>query len=115
MKGSSADIESFHASLKKAIDATGNNIERYIKQLNFAIIAEITLLTPVKTGRAKGGWNPGPDNQVIETKTKTSYQIVTTNRVHYVIYLEYGKSQQNPQGMVRMTLAKYKNMIKDKK
>jgi len=51
--------------------------------------------TPVKTGRAKGAWR---------TKEAGKFWDVV-NGVPYIVALEFGHSQQAPDGMVRRSLA----------
>jgi hypothetical protein len=53
--------------------------------------------TPVDTGNARDGWNIDGDAIV--------------NFVEYIQYLEYGHSQQAPNGMVRVTLAEVPMLI----
>lgn len=82
--------------------------------------------TPVDTGRARAGWTAIFDlagapvvvwgtssaaqsegkskGSVVESFTGAEQFIEIINAVAYVIYLEYGHSQQAPAGMVRVTL-----------
>ena len=89
-------------------------------------LSEFIRLTPVDTGRAKGGWfvaastlgistggnaknnNAGAIIMDLDGENKS---ITIINRVKYVKYLEYGHSGQAPQGMVRRTLARMKRQL----
>lgn len=72
-----------------------------IDDLKEYIIEEVALRiqarTPVDTGNARDGWNIDGDAIV--------------NMVPYVQYLEFGWSQQAPNGMVRVTLAEVPQLI----
>lgn len=59
---------------------------------------KIKARTPVRTGHARSGWQ-------IRSTTVRGVRVTTIwNTVNYIVYLEYGWSQQAPSGMVRVTL-----------
>lgn len=102
----------FTRQFNESVVGINRQIKKKVKQLHFAVLADIMKLTPVKTGRAKGGWNPASkDCSQATTDTKAMYEIRTENRVHYVVFLEYGKSRKAPNGMVRVTLERYRNIL----
>lgn len=90
-------------------------------------------LTPVDTGRALSNWNAGinaPDDVYRETEdpldSKTSARLAgefqslkfgdtayITNATPHVPFLEYGSSKQAPNGMIRITLARFNNIVQD--
>ncbi len=90
-------------------------------------------LTPVDTGRALSNWNAGinsPDDVYRETEdpldSKTSARLAgefkalkfgdtafITNATPHVPFLEYGSSTQAPNGMIRITLARFNNIVQD--
>lgn len=90
-------------------------------------------LTPVDTGRALSNWNAGinsPDDVYRETEdpmdSKTSARLASelkglkfgdtayiTNATPHVPFLEYGSSKQAPNGMIRITLARFNNIVQD--
>ena len=105
-----SDLRSYH-----------NNVKR---RMGIDLLTKIVVKTPVDTGRARGGWavalsaNPAPTNAVDRNGSATIFRglgviqaseltsdIVIGNSVRYVIYLEEGRSQQAPQGMVKISIA----------
>lgn len=90
-------------------------------------------LTPVDTGRALSNWNAGinsPDDVYRETEdpldSKTSARLegefkslkfgdtaYVTNATPHVPFLEYGSSKQAPNGMIRITLARFNGIVQD--
>lgn len=90
-------------------------------------------LTPVDTGRALSNWNAGinaPDDVYRETEdpldSKTSARLAgefqllkfgdtafITNATPHIPFLEYGSSKQAPSGFVRITLARFNNIVQD--
>lgn len=90
-------------------------------------------LTPVDTGRALSNWNAGinsPDDVYRETEdpldSKTSARLAgefkslkfgdtayITNATPHAPFLEYGSSKQAPNGMIRITLARFNNIVQD--
>lgn len=80
--------------------------------------------TPVDTGNARGHWQPSlnsaelavgtgePLGQIalVTAKMKAGDRFFMLNNAAYILRLEYGWSQQAPQGMVRITLAKAKQV-----
>lgn len=73
------------------------------------LFTSIILLTPVDTGRARGGW------QIESSETAGGgIHIEIFNSVPYIIYLEFGWSTQAPRGMVRISLAQFaRNMQRE--
>lgn len=76
--------------------------EQQLGELGLYALSRIQLLTPVDTGRARGGWRFARDGR---------YTMRVFNNVHYIIYLEYGHSQQAPHGMVRLTAAHLQRIL----
>lgn len=56
--------------------------------------------TPIKTGRARAGWERFPPDLSEIGTTQWIY-----NDVPYIVPLEYGHSKQAPAGMARITAA----------
>lgn len=111
------DVTAFNQDLskiKKSVDK--KSTPEFLRRLMLALLRDIQMLTPRDTGRAKGGWNPGlrgvvsgrnirkKDGEYQETAKGKEYIIEATNRVKYILFLEYGHSKQAPQGMVGVTL-----------
>lgn len=64
--------------------------------------------TPVDTGKAKAGWKF--DNRSVPGRI----EFTVWNDVPYVVYLEYGWSQQAPQGMLRLNLRHRRKVLQDR-
>lgn len=94
-------------------------------------LSRVVLKTPVDTGRARGGWqvnlNQAGQGGKVKSKSgarviqagavrisaaKTSDTIFITNGVRYIFDLERGTSKQAPRGMVRVTLAEMKGVLR---
>lgn len=96
------------------------------KKLSLEALRKLVLLTPVDTGRARGGWilqvgapsrwipgkqNVDPDG---ESTVMTGRQfleelqpfgaVFISNNVEYILHLEHGTSKQAPQGMLKLTV-----------
>jgi hypothetical protein len=68
--------------------------EELVRKFSLETLARIQLRTPVDTGRARAGWRL----ENLDTLTT-----VIVNDVEYIVKLEYGSSQQAPEGMVIIT------------
>lgn len=98
-----------------------------------ADLAEFVVIrTPVDTGNARAGWQPAlnhlpaammvsPDPtglssiseaNLVARSTEGGRYVCTINNVKYILELEYGSSQQAPNGMVRITLAQADDIAK---
>ncbi len=66
-----------------------------VRKVGLDLHSRIVERTPVDTGRAKGGWS-------IDTRPEVTW---IYNNVEYIVPLEYGHSQQAPNGMVRLSIA----------
>lgn len=112
-----------------AIDSVLANVEAGICDEVMTKVAMDTLRnfqrkTPRKTGRARAGWNTTVDESPSEWKPdggSKSYRLTSfngennikfdsvinfSNNVEYIIFLEEGKSQQAPDGMIQPVLAR---------
>ena len=99
---------------------------KLIKRVARSIVTDVIAGTPVDTGHAKGNWqigiNSAPTNELSRndptgsetlqecmseiTKAKSGDIIVLTNNVPYIQELEYGHSNQAPNGMVSVAVEK---------
>ena len=93
-----------------------------LKEVAFALLGMVMPRTPVDTGRARAGWYPaarrlgmaagGGGEGSIELKLSGSIQYIEiSNRVHYIVYLEYGHSKQAPAGMLRISMHELERML----
>lgn len=117
-------LAEFAAQAKDAIDAS---LREVIIELGGSLIR----MSPVDTGRFRGNWQfsiaapaGGTLDTIDPTGTETTARIVgesiefragTTafivNNLPYAIPLEYGHSDQAPGGMVRITQARFQQIV----
>ena len=121
------NLQQFNRDLDRAArHLPESQISLMQRKLAMEVLRGVVLGTPIKTGRARGNWqvtvNHTTDAVVDRTDKEGSATITAglaeltrvppfstvyiTNNVEYVGYLEQGSSQQAPNGMLAMTLAR---------
>lgn len=124
--GFAAQIKSFGELTKEKMDAVFQDI---VIEIGESVIR----LSPVDTGRFKANWQltvdtPSTKSLIAYDKegARTIAQLVAdanrleagqkafiVNNLVYSIPLEFGHSQQAPSGMVRVTLARFQQIVAD--
>lgn len=124
---------SFAAQLQAFGDLVQEEADQVFRIVATEVGQSVINLTPVDTGRALSNWNAGinsPDDTYRETEdpmdSQTSSRLAgefsalkfgdtayVTNATPHIPFLEYGSSKQAPHGMVRVTLAKFDNIVQD--
>ena len=132
---------SFADDMKAWAAKTIEKSERAIIGIRSGVSDSIINKTPIDTGFARGNWQASigsPETSVIERyDTESGYaptsgegkslyeannvavmdidkDFYLTNNVEYIFNLEYfNGSNQAPQGMVRITVADYQNIVND--
>lgn len=124
---------SFAAQLQAFGDFVQEEADQVFRIVATEVGQSVINLTPVDTGRALSNWNAGidsPDDTYRETEdpmdSQTSSRLASefstlkfsdtayiTNATPHVPFLEYGSSKQAPHGMVRVTLARFDNIVQD--
>lgn len=123
------------ASFDSVIDGWTSNVEVMLDEILQDIVIDIGIavvnITPVKTGRLKGNWqltinsqatsslntfDPDGGDTINEILTKaeslTSGDIAyIANNVLYGRDIEYGSSRKAPNGMVRVTAARFLTIV----
>lgn len=113
--------------LKKYAEKQKEKIDTVRKKVATYAYTNISVRTPVKTGRARGNWQIGInqvetsqlDRKGISTneeipklnQVKEDETIYISNNLPYIQKLEYGSSKQAPSGMVGVTFAELQNKI----
>ncbi len=118
------ETEAFRAWTEELTrDMSGPGRRNVLNGLAFEFLGRVIKRTPVDTGRARGGWasyllaNGKPvakqgtgwaqgvkEGLFVESFSGREGSIALVNAVPYIVFLEFGYSQQAPQGMMRLTL-----------
>lgn len=122
---------SFAADIKAFAKKTGQRADEQAVATLFKLNSLIVNRTPVDTGRARGGWvasvgSPSQSkgqadksgqgairkaNAQSEKAVKNRDIYYLANNVRYIVKLEYGSSDQAPNGMVRISMQEIKGLI----
>ena len=112
-------IGGFEADLKKFAKTINVDFGKVKRGVAFDLFGQITKETPSDTGRARASWmmsDGQPSTEVApEGKHRTNGKVTATfadpfenvwivNNLPYIFALEFGHSDQAPQGMVRVAL-----------
>ncbi len=124
--GFALELAKFAEQATEAIDAS-------LREVIIEVAGSLIQMSPVDSGRFRGNWQFSlvtPDNStslnVDPTGVETLGRIVAaagvftagqtgfiTNSLPYAIPLEYGHSTQAPTGMVRVTLARFQEIVNE--
>ena len=126
MSGFTLDIKNFVEKAKK-------NPETVARQVSFELFSAVIKASPVDTGRFRMNWQTAgavAPSGVIDGTDKggaaaigdaASYifaasdwnEFTLTNNLPYAERLEYGWSNQAPQGMVRVNVARFNTLLEE--
>ncbi len=132
-----SNIENFRNSYKKASLNVLGLSEKTVRGVALELFSAIVLTTPVDTGRLRGNWQTSIENpsygtlnrtdktgsaaiNEIETNAKIyklNQTMYFTNNLDYAYTIEYGRkgglvgSLQAPQGMVRINVARFQEVV----
>jgi hypothetical protein len=120
---------SFNSAFSKLIKQCEKKMETVVVVAVTETIENLVTLSPVDTSRFKSNWNTALNT--VDTSTEEIFdsgslirsfdtmmlyeigdKVNVTNSLHYAIKLEYGGSQQAPQGMVRITAVEFPQILK---
>ena len=89
-----------------------------------AMAKKVIKRSPVDTGRFKGNWNSsinapdltmdrgsGGGSTEVANRLKIGDTFYFVNNLHYALRLEFGWSNQAPMGMIRLTVAEYRDTV----
>ena len=102
-------------NLQKDID---KEIEKQLRAKSLKAFADVKLMTPVDTGQARNSWYIGytekyfdgegsSSNITILTPKDKPQEIIVTNGVTYIQFLNNGHSQQAPMKFIESAFKKY--------
>jgi hypothetical protein len=120
------ELARFAKQATEAIDAS-------LREIIFEVAGSLIRMSPVDSGRFRGNWQFSlmtPDSSISldvdPTGAETLGRIVAaagaftagqvayiTNSLPYAIPLEFGHSTQAPSGMVRVTLARFQEIVNE--
>jgi hypothetical protein len=126
-------LGNFALELAKFTEQATEAIDSSLREIIFEVAGSLIRMSPVDSGRFRGNWQFSlmtPDNSISlnvdPTGVETLGRIVAeagafaagqvayiTNSLPYAIPLEYGHSTQTPQGMVRVTLARFQQIVNE--
>jgi hypothetical protein len=90
------------------VNASQDDIYRIVEEIAVDTYRRIQEDTPVATGKAQAGWE-------LENMSRPGkIDFVFLNDVPYIVWLEYGHSDQAPRGMLRINLQKAKVRVKNR-
>lgn len=122
----------FAAQLEAFVDMAKEDADKVFQAVATDVGASVINGTPIDTGRALSNWRAGinsPDDVYEETEdpldSKTTIRLTAkfkglkfgdtafiTNATPHIPFLEYGSSRQSPSGFVRITLARFDEIVK---
>lgn len=122
---------SFSSDVNKWTEKAQARMKLAIRKIALEVFREVIMMSPVDTGRFKGNWqvaiNEIPQGTLeIDDKTGTvamskadaaalqlevGEAIYLVNNLPYARPLEYGSSKQAPQGMIRITVRRWKPIV----
>ncbi|HBC7939267.1 TPA: HK97 gp10 family phage protein [Escherichia coli] len=124
---------SFALDVSKFVEKAKKNPEKVMRQVSIKLFSAIIKASPVDTGRfrmnwmASGGTPASGTTDATDKSGNTATGNVTnfvlkaadwkeftlTNNLPYAQRLEYGWSQQAPQGMVRTNVSRFQQLINE--
>lgn len=121
------------AQIREYAKVINRRIDYVHRNLGIMLFTSVVYSTPVDTGLARGSWWPSKvepvlggeqrydkdgsavirDIQAVCMSAKLTDVLFMMNNVEYIGELEYGWSDQAPEGMVRINVARMRRMIKE--
>ena len=109
------NLKSSIDNIKKDVD---KEIEKQLRAKSLKAFADVKLMTPVDTGQARNSWYIGytekyfdgegsSSNITILTPKDKPHEIIVTNGVTYIQFLNNGHSQQAPIKFIESAFRKY--------
>lgn len=124
---------SFALDVSKFVEKAKKNPEKVMRQVSIKLFSAIIKASPVDTGRFRMNWmasggtpaagttdatdksgNTATGNATSFVLKATDWREFTlTNNLPYAQRLEYGWSQQAPQGFVRVNVSRFQQLINE--
>src|SRR5690606_26492885 len=121
---------SFSQQLTAFVSGSKDKIDRVVKDSTQVLFRNVITETPVDEGTARGNWQTsvgqpktgtidrvGADAAIAEVNAavpdEAGQVVYLSNDLPYIRKLEYGHSDQAPQGMVRLNAAKWPQIVQE--
>lgn len=124
---------SFALDVSKFVEKAKKNPEKVMRQVSIKLFSAIIKASPVDTGRFRMNWMASGGTPAFGTtdatdksgniaiRNATSFVLnatdwrdfTLTNNLPYAQRLEYGWSQQAPQGFVRVNVSRFQQLINE--
>lgn len=124
---------SFALDVSKFVEKAKKNPEKVMRQVSIKLFSAIIKASPVDTGRFRMNWMASggtPASRITDATDKSGniaignatsfvlkaadwHEFTLTNNLPYAQRLEYGWSQQAPQGMVRTNVSRFQQLINE--
>lgn len=124
---------SFALDVSKFVEKAKKNPETVMRQVSIKLFSAIINASPVDTGRFRMNWMASggtPASGTTDTTDKSGntatgnatsfvlkaadwHEFTLTNNLPYAQRLEYGWSQQAPQGFVRTNVSRFQQLINE--
>jgi hypothetical protein len=105
-------------------------VNQQVRAVTIGVFSSVIKMTPVDTGRAKGNWQctiGNPANTILEIEdpagtiadgamiatvpNPAGSKVYLTNNLPYIQKLEYGHSTKAPNGMVRISIDRFADVM----
>lgn len=123
---------SFEIDIARFVEKAKGNVDLVVRKISLDIFRRVIMKSPVDTGRFKGNWQvaigsiPAGTLEINDKSGTATVAKVTAatlglhagqviylvNNLAYARALEYGHSKQAPNGMVRLSLAEYPQVVR---
>lgn len=124
---------SFALDVSKFVEKAKKNPEKVMRQVSIKLFSAIIKASPVDTGRFRMNWMASGGTPAAGTTDATDksgniaignatsfvlkaanwHEFTLTNNLPYAQRLEYGWSQQAPQGFVRVNISRFQQLINE--
>lgn len=125
-------MASFEDIIDKWVEETEKTLDDVLQTVVIMVGKSVITLSPVDTGLFRGNWqltfsgSHGPINRMDQTGNATLAELKSRaitftagqvahiqNHIFYGYDLEYGSSSQAPHGVVRVTAARFNQIVKE--
>lgn len=127
-------MANFKDDFTKIIEKTKGRVDYVVKKATMRVFESVIMKSPVDTGRFRGNWiattgtpsfmyyddvkdKPGRATKAAARRVINGSRIggitYLVNNLPYAYRLEYGYSQQTPNGMVRISVAEFEQWLKE--